>query len=458
MFDSIQSAQNDLEQGRVTAVELCEATIARIHRFDGNVNAFSHVLLETARAEAVASDARREQGQGLGPIDGIPIAVKNLIDTVPAESDCGLGPSMLRTPTKDAAVVARLRSAGAVIVGLTHTDASGFGTTTPQTINPIAPDLIAGGSSGGSAAAVACGMAFGALGTDTGGSIRIPAECCGIAGFKPSWGRISADGVHPLAPSFDHVGCLARSVRDLATLQQIIDPAAIGHSPIIEHPPQRLGLARSWSVGAADHGGIAIDHVEMLARANRVDCRSVMLPHHDDFLVPHVENALREAFDYYADIENIWTQFPDTARESLELGRTVSDQTRGQNHVQRALVTDRVERLFDDVDAIVLPVLPMDVPQKGAVSVVLEGCDVPILQATIRFTALFNFTGHPVVALPAFALPDGRAVHIQLVGSKNSDFELLAVALWLENLLELAVDHAALVDNMAAPKFQEQAT
>ncbi len=455
MFGSIQSTQEDLRHGRITAANLCEATITRIQKIDIGINAFSTLLFETARSEAFAADARREQGQILGPLDGIPIAVKNLIDTVPAKSDCGLGQSMLRMPNEDAAVVARLRHAGAVIVGLTHTDTGGFGTTTPQTINPVSPDLIAGGSSGGSAAAVASGMAFGALGTDTGGSIRIPAGCCGIAGFKPSWGRIPTDGVHQLAPTFDHVGSLARTVGDLPLLHQVIDPAANRFSLITANPPKRLGIAKSWSTGTDNLGDTVADHAATLAATRGVDCQPVTLPNHDEFLVAHVQNALREAYDYYADSDHIWAQFPDIARESLELGRTVSDQTRSQNYVQRAIVSERVERIFDDVDVIVLPVLPMDVPQKGAVSVSLFGSDVPMLQATIRFTALFNFTGHPVVALPALSLPGGRTVSIQLVGSKNSDFDLLAVALWFENLFDLSVDYAAIFDKIITRKSQE---
>ena len=456
MFDSIASIQNAMEQNRTSAAALCDAMIERIIYLDEDINAYSGLLFDTARREALASDHRRARGELIGLLDGIPIAIKDLIGTTPSTTDSGLGPFMSRTSVEDAIVISRLRKAGAVILGVTQTDTGGFGTITPQTVNPLAPDLIAGGSSGGSAAAVASGMAFGALGTDTGGSVRIPSACCSIVGFKPSWGRVPAAGVWPLAPSFDHVGTFARSIGDLLILQQVIDTALSPQLPIGERAPHRVGFVKDWQSAPPSPSSVAFESIEKLVRDRGIACTPVILPDQSNFLDAHVENALREAFDYYEALAVNWKSFPETARDSIAIGCAVTDRLREQNSQQRALVVKQVERLFDDVDVVMLPALPMEVPAVGVSSVSLRGVEVPILQATIFFTALFNFTGHPVVSMPAFLLPDGRALNIQLVGKKNGDAELLAVALWLEKLWAVHVDYSNLVNRNRKRKYQEQ--
>ena len=455
MFDSIASIQKGLEQKRFSALELCDATIERIGRVDSSINAFSDLLFETARQEASASDHRRRMSAGLGMLDGIPIAVKNLIDAAPSSSDGGLGAAMRRASVEDAQVVTQLRAAGAVIIGTTHTDAGGFGTTTPQTVNPIAPHLIVGGSSGGSAAAVASGQAFGALGTDTGGSVRIPSACCGIAGFKPSWGRVPVEGVWPLATSFDHVGVLARSVADLIHLQQAIDNTPKPHIPIIALRPLGVGLVSNWASVPSSPGTAAMRRAADKILADGVPCMPILLPDHDSFLDTHVQNALREAYDYYEALGLDWSSFPETARDSLALGATVSDQQRDQNSKRRENIVSKVERLFEGVDVLLLPVLPMDVPTLGATRISLPSGDASMLEATIRFTALFNFTGHPVISMPAHSLSDGRAANIQIVGRRDSDTDLLAVALWLEDLLGVHIDYASLAGNIQKAEHQE---
>ena len=225
IFETLSSISAKLGTGEIDSLGLTKSVLVDIDALNPRIGCYTDLLHDSAMKEAAASDERRSNGQVKGPLDGVPIAIKDLIDTTPARCSAGLEHLKNYRPATDATVVRRLREAGAVILGVTASDPGAFSTATPQVINPLAPERTAGGSSGGSGAAVASSLAFGAIGTDTGGSVRIPAACCSICGFKPTWGRVDATGVRPLAPSLDHIGTLARSVTDLQILQSIIDPS-----------------------------------------------------------------------------------------------------------------------------------------------------------------------------------------------------------------------------------------
>ena len=192
-------AARAVREGQASSAELVEAALGRIEALDGRVGAFVTVLAEQARAEAADRDARRRRGEALGPLHGVPLAIKDLADVAGTVTGAGSPKLAGNLAARDAEVVARLRAAGAVVVGKTRTHEFAYGVLTPGTVNPWDPARIAGGSSGGSAAAVAAGMVTAALGTDTAGSIRIPAACCGLVGLKPTWGRVPATGVWPLS-------------------------------------------------------------------------------------------------------------------------------------------------------------------------------------------------------------------------------------------------------------------
>jgi len=188
-----------VRDGEASSAELVEAALARIEALDGRLGAFVTVLAGEARAEAAARDAQRRRDEVLGPLHGVPLAVKDLVDVAGAVTGAGSPKLAGNLAVRDAEVVARLRAAGAVLVGKTRTHEFAYGVLTPGTVNPWDETRIAGGSSGGSAAAVAAGLVPGAVGSDTAGSIRIPAACCGVVGFKPTWGAVPAGGVWPLA-------------------------------------------------------------------------------------------------------------------------------------------------------------------------------------------------------------------------------------------------------------------
>lgn len=439
-FTTLASAAEALRARHVSAPELLRDVLDRIGRDDRFVRAYSDLTPETAEVEAKAAELRYARGDILGPLDGIPIAVKDLIDTTPAICRAGLPQLMSYRPLHDADVVARLRRAGAVIIGVLETDAGAFGTRTPQVINPIAPDLIAGGSSGGAGAAVCAGLAYGAIGTDTGGSIRIPAACCSISGFKPSWGRVSTTGVRPLAQSCDHVGPLARCMADLQAIQAVLDPhLEDAEEPI---PALRIGIAPDYFADADPLVLKAMAHLLSAFEAARHRVIYLRMPAPDDIMDSHMITVTCEAARYHTEhFPGLWQAHPDIARDGIELGRTFSDADYALAQARRRRIADAVDGLFQTVDILILPTLPMDAPAREADTVSLRGYSMPVLEATIRYTALFNHTGHPVVSIPAFRLADGRALSVQVVGARHSDQRLLAIARYLEDIFAVTIDY-----------------
>jgi aspartyl-tRNA(Asn)/glutamyl-tRNA(Gln) amidotransferase subunit A len=226
-FATIAEVGDLLRAGETTSVALTELMLARIAALDGRLNAFITVTEDLALQQAEAADAALEAGHDAGPLHGIPVAVKDIFDTAGVRTTNGSKLFAERVPADDATAVVRLQEAGAVLLGKTNLHELAWGTTSINpyfgpVANPWAPDHHPGGSSGGSAAAVAAGMAYAALGTDTGCSVRQPAHCCGITGLKPTFGRVSKAGVFALVWSHDHVGPLTRSVADAATLLDVL--------------------------------------------------------------------------------------------------------------------------------------------------------------------------------------------------------------------------------------------
>ncbi|MFZ0807844.1 MAG: amidase, partial [Candidatus Sulfotelmatobacter sp.] len=230
---TIRELGEGYRKGKISSVEITRACLERIEELNPELNAFITITGESALAEARAAEAEISRGEWRGPLHGVPIALKDLIDTAGVRTTAGSALYKDRIPTEDAEVVRRLRQAGAVIVGKNNLHEFAYGGSSlvsffGETRNPRDPGRVAGGSSGGSAAAIAAGMAYAAIGTDTAGSVREPAALCGCVGLKPTYGRVSSRGVNPLSPSLDHVGPIAANVADCAIVLQAIagyDPA-----------------------------------------------------------------------------------------------------------------------------------------------------------------------------------------------------------------------------------------
>jgi len=238
---TIVEASDLMERGDLSAVDLTEAHLDRIEATDPAVHAFVLVMADSARSEAAASTARAAARARFGPLDGIPIAVKDLYDTAGAVTTGGTGGYRDRVPEVDSTAVAHLRAAGAVIIGKTNTHELAFGGTTNNihygaTHNPWNLERVPGGSSGGSGAALAARQAIGALGTDTGGSIRIPATFCGITGHKPTYGLVGRSGVIPLSRTLDHAGPMARSALDCALMLNVLQGYDADDLDSVERP------------------------------------------------------------------------------------------------------------------------------------------------------------------------------------------------------------------------------
>ena len=445
-FETLTNITKLMNAGELSAVQLCKDMIDHISDLNPRMQAYSDIIFVSAMREAEESDRRRASGTVRGPLDGVPIAIKDLIDVTPARCKAGLVHLSDYRPRKDAPVVQCLREAGAVIMGVTELDNGAFGTRTEIVINPIASDRIVGGSSGGSGAAVAAGMAYAALATDTGGSIRIPAACCSIAGFKPTWGRISAVGVRPLAKSFDHVGPFARSVADLQIMRSTTDVAAETPEQRPLPPTLRFGFCDAYATDAHANIKAAMGMLEdKLTSMRQTTCQAV-LPSPDQVMSFHMINLPREAATYHQ--ENFPQQLPhyaEVARGTIEMGLAQSQERYEWAERQRDVARNVVDRNFEFADVIVVPVLPMDAPLRSAETIELAGRSFSVLEATVRYTALFNQTGHPVVSLPIQMLPDGRALSAQLVGPRNGDRLLLDVARRLEEMLALRIDYASLL-------------
>jgi aspartyl-tRNA(Asn)/glutamyl-tRNA(Gln) amidotransferase subunit A len=426
----------------VSAADACSALLDRISEVNGQIGAFTDVLRETALFEARRVDALVEDGRPTGRLGGWPLAVKDNIDTVPARCSAGLPFLADRRPQTDAKVVSQLREEGAVIVGVTNTDSGAFGVTSPEVVNPRHPDLIAGGSSGGSAAAVAAGLCIAALGTDTGGSVRIPAACCGVMGFKPTRSRISTLGVRPLASSFDHVGILSDRVDRIRAVYEVLDtaPGEAREGGGQGSAVPVVGIPSSFFADAQEEVLQRMSTVAELLRDMGVPVREVMVEPPDEIVQSHLVLSLTEAALAHLDINGraALEVYPETAREGIRLGRsyTAAEHLLAMRHSSAFIA--QIDEVLGAVDFLLLPTLPMSPPRRGTTSVDLDGRPLGVLEALIRYTAVFDQTGHPVIALPLYTGKDQVPGSIQLVGRMNGDHELLDFAERVALLMQLA--------------------
>lgn len=423
----------------VSPVDLVRGCLARIEA-GAATNAFITVLGERALAEAQQAAAEIESGRSLGPLHGIPVSVKDLIDVAGTVTTSGSAvPSALREV--DAPIVRRLRQAGAIIIGKTNLHEFAFGTTSDETAfgpvrNPLDPSRSAGGSSGGAAAALLEGMCFGSIGTDTGGSVRIPAAACGTVGLKPTLGEISCEGVVPLSTTLDHVGPLARSVADAALLfqamkgstVQAIDPA--GGRLVFGVPrPYFFDQLEPGTRGAIDAAIARVGKGGHTVRDVRIDLAASTA---DVYL--HI--CLPEASCYHAATLTASSgKYSPGVRLRLEMGRYLLAEDFVRAMRLREALTQAVDRALDGCEALLLPGMAIPAPPLGAQTVAVDGATAPVRATMLRLTQLFNISGHPAVALPAGRGPDGLPRSLQLVGHRGRTERLLEVAAAVEHII-----------------------
>jgi aspartyl-tRNA(Asn)/glutamyl-tRNA(Gln) amidotransferase subunit A len=437
MVQTIYAAAEAIRSGRLSPVQVLGECLDRLDRLEPRVRAWVCVDRDGAREEAdrLAGEVRR--GQLRGPLHGIPLGIKDIIDVFDWPTACGSRLWAQSIARRDATVVGRLRQAGAVLVGKTVTTPyASF--DPPPTRNPWDLARTPGGSSSGSAAAVACGMCLGALASQTGGSTTRPAAYCGVASCKPTFGRVSVAGVLPLAPSMDHVGPMARSVRDLAFLLQTIagpdphDPACSGR-PVPDlaaalagqRPAPRLGRVAGLFHDLAEPTvrGLMAEVTERLRRGGARPTDVALPAGFAEVLIRHRTVMAVEAAHYH---ESRLRRRPDDygpkIRSLLEEGLAcpAPEYARCKEHQRR--LSDDAAACLGEVDALLTPATTSPAP--GA-----ETTGDP------AFNSPWSYTGMPTVSLPAGWSAEGLPLAIQLVGRPWAEADLLAVAAWCEDVL-----------------------
>jgi aspartyl-tRNA(Asn)/glutamyl-tRNA(Gln) amidotransferase subunit A len=446
---TIIDAATQLRTGEFTARALTDACLERIARDNPRLNAFITITADLARAQADDADRELTAGRDRGPLHGIPISIKDLIDIEGLPTTAASRVRQGHVATRDARIITNLRRAGAVFVGKTNLHEFAMGTTNEDSaygpvLHPQDPTRSPGGSSGGSAVSVVAGMCLATIGSDTGGSIRIPAAACGLVGLKPAWGDLSCDGVVPLGRSLDCVGPLARTVDDAWVMY-----AAMAGWPSQDRPTGPFGS--SARLGALQ--GYFLERLQGEVRA-RFDAALARLrpPVHaiDALEIAHARFApsiylptvLAEGAEYHArTLEQRPEDYTANVRARFELGRYVlaEDYLRAQR--ARECLRADIDAALEGRDALLLPTLPIVAPPLGAATVPMDdGREEPVRAAMLRLTQPFNLTGHPAITVPippeepAAAGATGLPCGLQIVGHDLAD--LLPAAAWCERILQ----------------------
>jgi aspartyl-tRNA(Asn)/glutamyl-tRNA(Gln) amidotransferase subunit A len=451
-FRPIARLATDLQRRTLSPVEITKAFLARIERHNGRLNAYLTVTGEEALRDAAAAEREIAAGRYRGPLHGIPFSLKDLFATRGVRTTAGSKILANWVPTEDAFVVARLKEAGAVLLGKTHMHEFAYGVTNENAHygparNPWDPERVPGGSSGGSAAAVAAGLCAGTLGTDTGGSIRIPSALCGVVGLKPTYGRVSRRGVVPLCWSLDHVGPLARTTEDAALILQAIaghdpgDPAS-ARLPVPDYRAGLEGGVRGLAFGVPRE--FFFDRLDPEVRAH-VDAAlkaleglgarlvPIALPHSK--YVPAISFGIQapEAFSYHEKtLRTRAAEYGDDVRVRLEVGRYIPAPQYLKAQRARRLVMEDFRRAFQTVTAILTPTVPIPATPIGAATVPMEGKPIDVRGALTRFARSFNATGLPTITVPCGFTAGGLPVALQIAGHPFDEATVLRVAHALE--------------------------
>ncbi len=445
-FLSIDELGARFRDGTASPVDAVRECLDRIERYDGRLNAWITVSTEQALHEAAEAERSLRRGEDLGPLHGVPVAVKDNIDTAGVRTTCASRILRDHVPASDAVVVERLRAAGAIVLGKTNLLEFAYGIVHPdygQCNNPWDASRTSGGSSSGSAAAVAAGMAFAALGTDTGGSIRIPASYCGIVGMKPTYDRVSRRGVFPLSWSLDHVGPLTRTVGDAVLVLEVIagpqarDPVATASDPVRLDVGESIPLAGARIGVVREHRGddlrpsVSQAFHDLLGRASHagadiVEVSVPSLPFADDALMPVI--APEAAMIHERWLRSRPEEYAAMTRSQLELGALCSAIDYVRAGAFRSKLSAEFDRVLLRVDVIVSPTVAWEAPAEDPVVAGDEGA----IEA--RRTGPYNLTGLPAVTIPIGSGEEGLPIGLQVAGGWMNDDGVLRVARALEGI------------------------
>jgi len=445
---SIQTLQRAIQQGEISALEVAKHALQAVEQHNPALNAWTEVTGPRMLKEASAIDAQRQRGETLPPLAGIPYAVKNLFDV--AGHSTLAGASLFRdrpAAQADAFAVEKLRHAGALLSGMLNMDAYAYGFTTENshygaTHNPRDLSRVAGGSSGGSAAAVAAGLVHFSLGTDTNGSIRVPASLCGIFGLKPTFGRLSRSGSHPFVASLDHIGPLARRVEDLALVYDQLQGADHADAFQADRPLTATlpGLSQgNEGLRCGVLGGFFDRWCDEDARA-AVAVVAAALEAQEEVLMPEAELARSAAFiitaaeggnHYLPALRKMPEQFEPNSRERLLAGAMMPGAWYVQAQRFRRHFQQQVLPLFDHFDVLIAPATPCSAITIGQQTLTIQGESLPAKASMGMLTQPISFLGLPVCTVP-LATRSGLPIGLQLIARPFNEEAVLRAAWALE--------------------------
>lgn len=438
---SLSAVSELVRRKKVSPVELTQACLARIEQLNPKLNAFITVTAESALAQAREAEGDIQHNRWRGPLHGVPIALKDLVDTAGVRTTAASALFKDRIPNQDAELVRRLKAGGAVFLGKLNMHEFAYGGSSVISFfgpvhNPWALDTETGGSSGGSAAAVAAGMCYGAIGSDTGGSIRQPAAYCGIVGLKPTYGRVSTRGVVPLAWSFDHVGPMTRTVTDAALMLQVLagydaedttstdTPVPDYTAALMKNSPPRIGIPRTYFYEGL-HPEIAV----AMETARKVLTKLTSNQHEVETPASNDTTVLRaEAYAYHQEnaAKNPELYQPETLkriRGGADITMAAYIQARRQvDQFRRA-----VRKTFESVDLLITPTTPVPPLTISELLGDMENLRTKEI-LTLRNTRPFNILGLPTISVPCGFTKAGLPIGMQITGAPGAEADVLHLA------------------------------
>lgn len=430
-FSSIAALGAGYRNGSVSPVEVVRGLLDRIARLDSTLNSFITVLEAGSLAEAESAARELKAGRDRGPLHGVPVAVKDLIDMAGVPTTFASRAGSPRMAETDAVVVRNLKQAGAIILGKTNLLEYAYGAVHPdfgQTNNPWDPRRTSGGSSGGSAAAVAAGLCFAAVGTDTGGSIRIPASYCGVTGLKPSFGRVSLEGVQALSPTLDHAGPLARSCADAALALEGMTGTRL-HVPRADLSGLRIGIMHHPGADKFLQAEVQAHFDQVIRNLDRAGARvrPIKVPDLElarDALIAIIEP---EASLIHRDLlRGEPARFSDITRAQLEAGFGISaNDYLNALHVRERLTVE-FQQAFESIDAILSPSVPWVAPAEDPPVGGEDGV------GEMMYSAVYNLVGLPAVSVAGGMSSEGLPSGLQIVTRWQKDELALSIGLALE--------------------------
>ncbi len=459
MPDTILELSDLIRRQSISPVEVTRDCLARVEKWSPALNAFITITSESALAEARAAEEEIKSGKWRGPLHGIPIGLKDLIDTRCVRTTAASALFKDRVPAEDAEIVVRLKKAGTVLIGKQNLHEFAYGGSSivshfGEVRNPWNLAHVTGGSSGGSAAAVAAGLGYGAIGTDTAGSVRLPAACCGVVGFKPTYGRVSTRGVIPLSWSLDHVGPITTTVADAAILVHVIaghdrkdinsaDVSSRDYVAALQRAPDtlRVGIPRSFFFDDLDREiSAAIDEAIAVITKLSAGMREITLPVSTDRTVQTAESYAYHA-ESLAKTPELYQ--PETMRR-IRAGASVS----AADYIHRRLELEESRRaiasVFDNVDLLVAPTTPIPPP---SIAELKENPQLlrPREILMLRNTRPVNVWGLPAISVPCGFTATGLPVGLQIIGPHWREDLVLQLAYAYEQATDWKTCHPTFI-------------